>query len=46
MSGLSELVVGYFSVSPSSGFLDVASTVRILASTSPVLVGGHVLPNE
>jgi len=28
VSGLSELVVGYFSVSPSSGILDSASTVR------------------
>ena len=31
VSGLCELLVGYFSVSPSSGLLDVASTVgRVL----------------
>lgn len=34
VSGLSELVVGYFSVSPTSGILDLASTVRIPLSGS------------
>ena len=29
VSALSELVVGYFTVSPRSGILDVAATVRI-----------------
>ena len=30
VSGLCELLVGYFSVSPSSGLLDVAATVGII----------------
>ena len=29
VSALSQLVVGYFTVSPRSGILDVAATVRI-----------------
>ena len=29
VSALSELVVGYFTLSPRSGILDVAATVRI-----------------
>ena len=33
VSGLCELLIGYFSVSPSSGLLDVASTVGRIFNT-------------
>ena len=37
VSGLCELLVGYFSVLPSSGLLDVASTVGIIFITNILL---------
>ena len=41
VSALSELVVGYFTVSPRSGILDVAATVRIehLWSSACIVIG-------
>ena len=40
VSGLSELVVGYFSVSPSSGLLDSASTVRAESTVPKKMANG------